>query len=236
MTATMMAAGATSVVPFWEELQARAEAALPPLVAGALILAVGTLVGWLARRLVMRAVARRPGRWPLDGFGIRAGLPGWDRGVIAGQAVQWFIVFCSSIIALYAVDPRLASRLAEQVLLYLPRLATGLVIAAGAVLLSKFAGRSVLIGAVNHEIRPARLLAAITRAAVLIIGIAIALEHAGIGQRTVLVAFSILFGGLTLAASIAVGLALQEPLRRWIAEQQSARTKSPSDEETLHHV
>jgi hypothetical protein len=163
-------------------------------------------------------------------------LQGWDRRVVAGWSVQWFIIFCSTIVGLYAVDPRLASSLAERVLLYVPRLASGLAIAAGGILLSKFAGRAVLIGAVNHEIRPARLLAAITRAAIVIVGVAAGLEHAGIGQRTVLVAFAILFGGLTLAAAIALGLALKEPLHRWLSDQQSDPTKAPIDEETLHHV
>ena len=169
---------ATAMLPFWGELQARAEAGLPALAAGALVLGAGVLTGWLAGRIVVRALGKEAAAWSVGGA-IVGGLEGWDRRLVIGRSVQWLIIFSSTIVALYAVDPRLASILAERVLLYLPRLVSGLAIAVGGVLLSKFAGRAVLIGAVNHDIHPARLLAALTRTAVVIIGIAVALEHAG---------------------------------------------------------
>ncbi len=232
----MFEKAASDALPVWQQLQARAQAAMPAAAASVLVIGAGVVLGWLARRLVSRLVPARDAGWRLDGLGLGAGLDGWNRPRLVGQSVQWFIIFCSTIVALYAVDPRLASTLAERVLLYVPRLASAVAIGVGGMLLSRFAGRTVLIAAVNHDIHPARLLAGLTRTALGVIAIAIALEHAGIGQRTVLVAFAILFGGATLAASIALGLALQEPLRRWLSAQEAARGARKREEETLHHV
>jgi hypothetical protein len=232
---TTSAAGA----PVWQQMQARTLEVLPAVAAGLFVILLGALLGWAARRLAERLLRGREGGWGPErlGLGAAAGSTGpWSRPYVVGRTIQWTIIFCSTIVALYALDPRLASTLAERVLLYVPHLVGAVLIVIAGVLASKFAGRAVLIAAVNHDIRQARLLASITRGAVVILAAAIALEHAGIGQRTVIVAFAILFGGLTLAASIALGLAMQDPVRRWLSSQDASRSRRDRDEEPIHHV
>ena len=231
----MLQEAVRETVPLWQQVQARALEALPAVSASLLVIGLGVLFGWLAGRIVTRLMGARAAEWPASPLGLGGSLGAWSRPRVIARSVQWFIIFCSSIVALYALDPRLASSLAERVLLYVPRLASAVLILTGGSLLSRFAGRSVLIAAVNYEIGQARLLASLTRTALVVLTVAIALEHSGIGQRTVLVAFAIFFGGLTLAGAIAFGLALQEPLRRWLAEQD-ARARKAHDEDTLHHV
>lgn len=222
---------ANGVMPVWQQLEARTIETMPAVAASLLMLAIGILLGWGARRTIGWLLRGQKTAWPADALGL-----GWSRAAVVGRSVQWFIIFGSTIVALYALDPRLASTLAEKVLLYVPHLAGACLIVAVGVLLSRFVGRSVLIAAVNHDIRSARMLASLTRTAIVILSVAIGLEHAGIGQRTVLVAFGILFGGLTLTASIALGLALQDPVRRWLAEQEDERGRHRRDTETMHHV
>jgi hypothetical protein len=231
----MLQQAAGRTLPMWEAVRARTIEAMPAVAASLLVIGAGVFLGWLARRLVERVIAGR-GAWREASLGIGGPLDAWSRPHVAGRTAQWLVIFCSTIVALYAVDPRLASILAERVLLYVPRLASAVIIVAGGVLLSRFAGRSVLIAAVNHDIHPARLLASLTRAALVVIAVAVGLEHAGIGQRTVLVAFAILFGGVTLAGAIALGLALQDPLRRWLWRQASSASAREREEEPLHHV
>ncbi len=222
----------------WQQVQARTLETMPAVAAALLVLVLGALLGWLARRLVVAVLRRRGSRWAATGLGWGESLRPWTAPLVAGRSVQWFVVFCSTIVALYALDPRLASTLAERVLLYVPYLAGAIVILAVGILLSKFVGRTVLIAAVNHEIGSPRLLAGVARSAVVVVASAMALEHAGIGQRTVLVAFGILFGGLTLAASIALGLALKDPLRRWLLEHEASRPRHEREHEArpVHHV
>ncbi len=220
----------------WEHVQARTMEALPAVTAAVFVLAVGAFLGWIARRIVVALLRRKQGRWQPEGLGLVDSLGRWNGPLVIGRSVQWFVIFCSTIVALYALDPRLASTLAERVLLYVPHLAGALLILIVGILSSKYVARMVLIASVNHEIGSPRLLAAITRTAVVILTIAIAFEFAGIGERTVLTAFAILFGGLTLAASIAVGLALKEPMRRWIGDQDLPSARRERDAKTMHHV
>lgn len=67
---------------------------------------------------------------------------------------------------------------------------------------AKFLAQSVLIAAVNRHLAASRLLSDATRIGVAMLSIAIALEQAQIGRITVLLAFGILFGGVTLAARL----------------------------------
>jgi hypothetical protein len=68
---------------------------------------------------------------------------------------------------------------------------------------------------------------------VLILTGAMVLEHLGIGGRILIVAFGLLFGGIVLAAALAVGLGSQEAVRRSLESRAQAPTR---DRDTLNHV
>ena len=91
----------------------------------------------------------------------------------------------------------------------------------------------VLIAAVNSELPSARLLSCLTKGGVMLMAAAIALEQVGIGRMTVLIAFTILFGGVTLAAAIAVGLGAQDTVRQWMASRAAPR--AAGEPETIRH-
>ena len=68
----------------------------------------------------------------------------------------------------------------------------------------------------------------------MLITVAVVLEHLGIGQATVLTAFAILFGGVTLAAALAIGLGSRDMVHDWLAKR--AQTGPPaSDQEPFSH-
>jgi len=100
-------------------------------------------------------------------------------------------------------------------------------------LVSRFVGRSVLIAAVNTGFGSARLLAALARWGIVLVVLAVALEHLGIGRATVLTAFAILFGGITLALAIAAGFGSQDVVRQWWAGRLQLPEKR--DEEPFRH-
>jgi len=102
------------------------------------------------------------------------------------------------------------------------------------VLLSRFLARSVLIWAVNHEVRWARPLSSATRLGILLVTVAVALEQTGIHQLTILIAFAILFGGVTLALALAVGLGSQDIVRRWLTKHIEGGENDKRDEEIRH--
>ncbi len=219
--------------PTFQRFQQDAVALLPQAVASLLVLvlgvALGILIGRVTRKLLMMSgVNQRAARAgiaeSLNAVGISS------TAALLATIVKWFVIFSSTIVAMYLLDARLASGLAERFLLYLPNLAGGVAILLGGLVVAKFLSRTVLIAAVNRDVASSRMLSDITRVAVITLTVAIALEQAQIGRTTVLVAFSIVFGGVTLAAAIGAGLALRDVMKHWLLEQLNpARRKREED-------
>lgn len=221
----------------WQELARQFAGVLPNLLAGLLIFALGLVAGFLVgavARWVLVALKTDRGA---ERLGIseplaQVGITSVSRFV--GWALKWVTIAIAFIPALYTLDPRLASELASRALLYVPRLFVAAALLWIGTMLSRFLARAVLIGAVNNEMSSPRLLAAATRIAVLLVTVAIVLEHLGIGRATVITAFGVLFGGLTLAAALALGLGAQDLVRRWLSTRFQAGPPA-SDKEPFRH-
>jgi hypothetical protein len=212
-------------------------ARLPNALASVMIFVVGGLVGVVAGRLtgwllgrakIDRGAARLGVLGPLSRVGVSS------LATLVGRVVQWVIIGAALIPALYSLDARVASDLVGRSLLYVPHIVVAAVLLWLGVVLSRFLARGVLIAAVNARLRVARLLAGATRSAVMLVAIAVAFEHLGIGRATVLTAFAILFGGVTLAAALAVGLGSQDLVRRWLDERINARAQATEDDPISH--
>jgi hypothetical protein len=222
----------------WRVLVSGAGNLLPNVLAALFIVALFVVVGVIAGRVTtwvtrLAKVDRAASRLGLEGPMSRVGVRSVGR--LAGKLVQWIVIAAGFIPALSTVDPRLAVDIVRRSLEYLPHLLVGVLIFWIGFLLSRFLGRAVLIAAVNAEIPRARLLAAVTRTAVMLVSAAIAFEQLGVGRATVLTAFAILFGGVTLAASLAVGLGSQHVVRRWWAEQAERRPDGVDCPDRIQH-
>ena len=68
---------------------------------------------------------------------------------------------------------------------------------------------------------------------VLLVAIAMALDHLGIGRSILPLAFGIVFGGVVLAAALAVGLGARDVVSRTL-EQQLHESSRPNDK--VDHV
>lgn len=224
-------------LPSWQQVQQNVAVVLPHVAGSLIVLALGVLLGILAGRITWRMLRVTDLDRRVANAGVASSLQ--TVGVsstakLLAYAVEWLVIFSSTIVALYLLDWRLASGLAERFLLYVPRLAGALLILAGGLVVARFLSRSVLIAAVNRELRFARLLSDVTRVGVMALTVAIAFEQAQIGHTTVLVAFTIVVGGATLAAAIAIGLAMRDVLTRWLNEQFDKRHKR--DDDLLQHL
>ncbi len=81
-------------------------------------------------------------------------------------------------------------------------------------IIARFLARSVLIGAVNAQLQYARFLSLGVKWLVLVLTAAMILDHLQIGGTVVELAFGILFGGIVLTLSLAVGLGSRELVSR----------------------
>lgn len=222
---------------FWQQLYDQAVQLLPGLLAALVILLLGVLLGWMAGRVADRLLRAAQLDQRADRLGIAHSL---ERiGILStvhllARAFQWSVILLASILALHSIAPSVASDLMLRLFRYLPHLiVAGLILCAGT-LFSRFLARGVLLAAVNAQMPSARLLSGLTRVGILLVAVAVAFEHLGIGQTTVLVAFSILFGAAMLTVSLALGLGSQDLVRRWLHERFDAQpTEEPH--ETIHH-
>lgn len=200
-----------------------------------LILLIGSLVLALAVRYVLlRALQGVDLDARLQPLGVTFGDWTASRGAsyLVASTVFWAILAIGLLLGLTALDAALPSRFATTVLEYVPHLiAAALILIVGA-MIARFLATAVLIAAVNARFPWARLLGTGVKWLVLLVAVAMALDHLGIGRTVLLLAFGILFGGVVLALSLAVGLGSGDIVRRALERQVEASARS----DKLDHV
>jgi hypothetical protein len=203
----------------------------PNLLAMIVLLALGMAAAGLTR-LGLGLVLPRLG---FDRFAQRTGLGlvlercGFVRpaSAVLAPALAWLMLGVFVLLAVGALDLQFAMDLLTRAFAYLPQvLVAGLLLVAG-MLVAGLVERSVLIAAVNAGVASARLLARAARGGLLVLFVAMACEHLGVGRQVLLTAFAILFGGVVLALALAFGLAgrdlAREALGRMAARRDDAR-------------
>lgn len=211
--------------------------ALPSFIA-LLIALVGfillaSLLGFLLRRALKRlefdALVTRWSPRP---------VPEWTRQhsptrVLTG-ITWWFVVCVGFVVGLSAFDPSLTAGLTMSAMRVLPNLIAAILLAFGGMLLARFLARSVLINAVNMNLRHAQLLSLGVKWLVLVLATTMALEHLGLGGRIVELGFGILFGGIVLTLALAVGLGSRDFVSRALERQTVKEDERPG--EPLQHM
>ena len=221
------------------DMGVRIAALLPGLLAMLTLLALGALLGWVARAVLTRLARavdfdRRSEVWGLTTGLARAGISRAPSQIV-GFLAFWglFAVFATmGIDALALPGAPAATGLMVQLLERL--LAAGLILVVGW-LAANFLGQSVLIAAVNAGVPEARHLARAVRWGVLLFAVATTLTQLGIGKEMVLVTFTITFGGLIFALALAFGLG-GRALARDILERRLRREQEPHPRETIAHL
>jgi hypothetical protein len=209
----------------------------PRLMAMLVILVAGFVVSGLLR-YALRFALRQLG---FDRLAERAGLAlglrklgfaGAASGVFAAGAAFLLLAFFV-LLAVGSLDLDLARGLVAQAFAYLPQVLVALALLVVGAMVAGFVRRGVLIAAVNAGLPSARLLAGFAQSALLILFGAMALEHLGVGRQIILVSFTILFGGVVFALSLAFGLAGRE-LAHELLLKLARKGEAPPDDPTRH--
>ena len=120
----------------------------------------------------------------------------------------------------------------SRFLLFLPRLLAAVLIIFFGMLASSFFSRGALLAAVNANLPSPRLLGYCVRVVILVLTVSMAFEEIGIADRTILTAFSIVFGSLMVSLAIAFGLGGQDLARQMLERRFSKEaTKEKKDDE-----
>lgn len=198
---------------------------IPRLIVGALIVALGALVGralasivaGLLRGMEFDAFPRQIG-WAERSAGGRTASE-W-----AGQAVMVAIVFVCVVQACEIVGVAVLTEAVSQLGTALLRVATGAVLLVLGLWLAARAAAAVQASGV----RQARALALAARAAVLVFAVALAMRQMGLPAEIVVIAFGALCGALAVAFALAVGLGGRRVAARLLERGADAFLAAPA--------
>jgi hypothetical protein len=231
----------------WEQIQkalshstTRVLSEVASLLPGIVTLLLALFVSMALAKLIAGILRRSLSGIDFDGRVLRWGfhsLADWSPGksptLLVARVTAWTVVFVGFVIGVSAFDSTLTTALVLRFFEYLPNVLAAVMVLLAGNLVARFLARSVLIEAVNMNLQYARLLSVGVRWMVMVLAVAMALEHLAIGGGIIRLAFGILFGGIVLALALAVGLGSKELVTRSL-EREAHRAAEQSDEPVRH--
>jgi Conserved TM helix len=140
--------------------------------------------------------------------------------------VSWlgFILLGISVLGVAGFEEHVASFFG-----FLPRLFAALFILFFGSLAASFFSRAALLSGVNADLPSPRLISWAVRTMIILFVVSMAFEELGIGSRTVIVAFALVFGSLMLGLALAFGLGGKDLARSYL---QRKFGREPANRET----
>ena len=210
---------------------------LPNMVISILILISGFITAWIIRVVLGRISRLFKVEKFLNNTGIAKHLE--KSGIkkspikVLRQLLYWTIVFIFIIIALIFLKVPAMENFLERFFLYLPNIFIAVLLLIIGYLVANFVGRIVLITQINAGVKYAANLSKAVKFVIIIFAFAMAIEQLGIGRETVLIAFSITFGGIVLALAIALGLGGKEIAQDFLEKKFKG---SSEEDDTFKHL
>jgi hypothetical protein len=191
---------------------------LPTLAAGLVVLGLGLVAGWVAKRVVVRVLI-----WlRLDRLGGRvAWRAAFGKGDVRAALYNLLGTVAMVLVILVFLDNALQiwgltvlSRMIEGGITYMPNLGVAAVIVTVGFLLANTAAHRVEDALEEEDAPYAKIAARILKAALLAIVTALALWQLDFAREIVLAAFLIGFGAVGLAFAVGVGVGSARAIQR----------------------
>lgn len=115
---------------------------------------------------------------------------------------------------------------------FLPRLFAALFVLFFGLLAASFFSRAALLAAVNAGLPSPRLISSTIRTLIIVFAVSMGFEELGLAERTIMIAFTIIFGSLMLGLALAFGLGGRELAREFL-ERRFMREKKEEREDEL---
>jgi hypothetical protein len=208
----------------WSEF-ARAFAHLLPRLLAVLIIAV---VGWVIAYLIKIGLRSLLRLIKFDRLSERAGasqllntaaLPSPSE--LLSQLVFWIVWLSIGLAGVSFLGISVLQRDIAAILLFLPRLLVALLIVFLGMLAANFFARAALLAAVNSDLPSPNVLSEVVKVLIVVLTTSMAFEELGLAERTILVAFAIVFGALMLGLAIAFGMGGRDLARQFLERRFS---------------
>jgi Conserved TM helix len=214
---------------------------LPGLAALVVAVTISAVVGWILAAILRRLLTslRLDERLRSSGF---AWLAEWSPKnsptILLSRSLAGLVILSGFLLGVAAFDFEWTYLLVQSIFAYFPNLLAALLVLLVGYGIARFVARSVLIGAVNLNLQYARFLSIGVKWLVIVLAIAMALEHLRIAPGVVQLAFGILFGGIVLSLALAVGLGSKEFVTKSLERdtKNGTRTNEPVEADPLRHL
>ena len=117
--------------------------------------------------------------------------------------------------------------------LFLPRLFGALLTVFLGMLAAGFFARAALLSAVNADLPSPHVVSDVVKVMIVVLTISMAFEELGLAQKTILIAFTIVFGALMLGMAIAFGLGGRDLARQYLERRFSDQRMKKKKENDL---
>jgi len=211
---------------------------LPGLVALVVALLLSVILAWILATIVRRALTglrfdEQVGRWGFASMADWSPMNSPTR--LVSRSIAALVIVSGCLIGISAFDFQWTYLFVQSVFAYIPDVMAALVVLLVGNIVARFLARSALIGAVNLNLQYARFLSIGVKWIVIVLSIAMALEHLRIAPGIVKLAFGILFGGIVLTLSLAIGLSSKELITKTF-ERDANKAPSETVEDPLRHL
>jgi hypothetical protein len=202
---------------------------LPTLV-GALIILI---VGWIVAKIIKRLIETLLKIIRFDALADKAGITGilkkGNLKVTASEVVSglvyWLVIIMVLVMVVNALGLPKASDVLASLFAYVPKVIGALFVLVVAMFLASFVSGIVQTAAGNANLPRPELYAGVSRWAIIIFAVTIALGELGIGTLLVTATFNIILGGVCLGLALAFGLGGKDAAARYLDELMKRRSR-----------
>jgi hypothetical protein len=200
-----------------------------PVLLGALVILI---VGWIVAKAIKRLVDWLLKLVRFDVLADKAGISEILRKgnldisarEVLSSIVYWLIVIMVLVMTVDALGLPKASDILASLFAYVPKVIAALLVLVVAMFLATFVSGIVRTAAGNANLPKPELLAGISRWAIIIFAVTIALEQLSIAPLLVTATFNIILGGIVLALALAFGLGGKDAAAKYLEELKQKRS------------
>ncbi len=219
-------------------LYAQVSAFFPNLLAMLIIILAGVFAARMIRAVLLRMLkAIKFDAWS-DRMGLTSMLRKGDLWAKPAAAVANFVFWILTIVAfmtgLSALNIRVVDGMISEVLIYLPRIVSAILILVFGYVVTGLIARGLLISLVNSGFHFAKQFARAARLFLVVLIIAMALEQLQVAPGVVVAAFSIVFGGIVLALAISFGIAGVDTAKKMLDQQEEKKQEAAARD--MQHI
>ncbi len=192
----------------------------------------GVIVSWLIRKLVEKILVLLR----FDGWAEEAGILNFLKkggitsspSVIVSKILYWIFIISFFSFGLNFIGISQFSEYASKISSALPTIIVSVVMIIIGIIFSNFVGRLIFMACENANIKYGDIIAKAVRIFLIVITFGIVFEYIGIGNTIITVSFLIVFGGVIMALSLALGIGLSHIVGEYIKEHLKTKEKEKS--------